>query len=366
MSYQYWSNEDLKVLQDNYNSLPTTKIAEKLHRSTSAVEKKACALGLSKPKPWSKDDLQYLTDHYMDQTNREIACALGRTKVAVGLKINKLGLHKSPYHYNATYFHDIDTQDKAYWLGFFYADGCVTIMQKQHERSYEACIKLQGKDGGHLRKFNACLDGNVPVQYSTRKSVFDGSVCDCASIRLYSKQIVNDLISHGCAPRKSFDIKFPNLPPELMRHFIRGFFDGDGCFCRDSKPRNTCAINFCSASEAFLDGLRATIYQRGVSSYIVNEANRSTSRLYVRGMENCDRMLTYMYDGANCFLDRKYWKAIRFYEENQIAQRLLRRSVMSGFYFNSEKENGKPEMVIRVEGCEQNLSHTQSVEVDPV
>lgn len=32
--------------------------------------------------------------------------------------------------------------------------------------------------------------------------------------------------------RKTFDLKMPNIPDEMIRHFIRGYFDGDGCICK--------------------------------------------------------------------------------------------------------------------------------------
>lgn len=351
MDYKHWTDLEIAFLSDNYGIMPVDEIAERLGRQSNSVAHKASRLGLKRPERWTDDELQYLKAHYSDQTNQEIAGVIGRSKTAVDLKINKLGLVKSPYVYNHAFFRDIDTQDKAYWLGFFYADGCVHISHTGGSVSYEACIKLQGGDGGHLKKFNRCINGNVPVNYHERISAFSGLPENCAEIRLYSREIVEDLIRHGCVQNKSFIIRFPDLREDLVQHFIRGFFDGDGCFCRDSKARNTCAVNFCSASRDFLTSLRTTIYAVGITSYIVDEGAKHTFRLYIKGMENCDKMLAYMYNDANVYLDRKYTKALRFYEENQIAQRLLHRSVTSGFYFLSDRETGEAEMPIRMEGC---------------
>ena len=41
----------------------------------------------------------------------------------------------------------------------------------------------------------------------------------------------NDLIKQGCVPNKSLILTFPNkhqVPKNLINHFIRGYFDGDG------------------------------------------------------------------------------------------------------------------------------------------
>lgn len=364
MDYTYWTNDEIEYLQQNYGVIKLDDIAIKLNRSRSSVAGKASQLGLYRPGRWTEDELQYLRDNYKNKTYKQLSLELGRSKTAIDLKINRLGLKKDRYEYDHSYFHNIDSQDKAYWLGFFYADGCVHKSETCKSTSYEACIKLQASDDGHLRKFNKCIGGNVDVQYETHKCSFNGVETYSASIRLFSKEIFEDLVSHGCVPAKSFTIRFPELREDLIPHFVRGYFDGDGCFCKDSNSRNVASVNFCSASEQFLQDMRTILYQHSIQSYITDEKGRNTFRLYIRGMENCDKMLSFLYHDAITYLDRKYVKAIQFYEDNQIAQRLLRRSVMSGFYFKRER-NGDAEMPTRVEGCDQNRSHTQSVDSEP-
>ncbi len=40
----------------------------------------------------------------------------------------------------------------------------------------------------------------------------------------------NDLIGHGATIRKSLTLTFPtHLDEKLIKHFLRGYFDGDGC-----------------------------------------------------------------------------------------------------------------------------------------
>ena len=73
----------------------------------------------------------------------------------------------------------------------------------------------------------------------------------------------------------------------------------------------------------------------------------------------------YIYKDATVYLDRKYERKNELYKGLNIEQRLLRQIEKSGSFILSEKENGKAEMLIRVEGCEQNYSHTQSVETEP-
>ena len=73
---------------------------------------------------WSDEDYLFLKKHYEELTYKEIGEKIGKTKSAVQNKMRILGLQKpDKYYYNKHFFDVIDTEEKAYWLGFFYADG---------------------------------------------------------------------------------------------------------------------------------------------------------------------------------------------------------------------------------------------------
>lgn len=117
------------------------------------------------------------------------------------------------------YFEFIDSEDKAYWLGFIYADGCVTKDHKQ------LIINLAPKDYNHLEKFKQCIQGKYQIRFKDNNRY----VSYCVSCKQFIEYLIND----GCIPHKSLILQFPNtniLPIEYRRHFIRGYFDGDGCF----------------------------------------------------------------------------------------------------------------------------------------
>ena len=62
---------------------------------------------------------------------------------------------------------------------------------------------------------NEKLNNNRQNQYK---------ICVCGT------KIHHDLEKHGCVENKSLILQFPTtVPEELMHHFIRGYFDGDGC-----------------------------------------------------------------------------------------------------------------------------------------
>ena len=101
---------------------------------------------------WSDEDYLFLKKHYEELTYKEIGEKIGKTKSAVQNKMRILGLQKpDKYYYNKHFFDVIDTEEKAYWLGFMYADGYIT------SKSFRIGLSLAIKDIEHLRKFNAFL-----------------------------------------------------------------------------------------------------------------------------------------------------------------------------------------------------------------
>jgi intein/homing endonuclease len=115
-------------------------------------------------------------------------------------------------------FEKIDSPEKAYWLGFISADGCIDLSV-----SAKLVISLKIDDVKHLEKFRTFLSANNPIkQFPNYKS-------PRAIIQVCRKKIVDDLARHGVGPRKSKTIEFPDIDPKFFPDFIRGYFDGDGC-----------------------------------------------------------------------------------------------------------------------------------------
>ena len=92
-------------------------------------------------KQWTEEEISFLKDNYKSMTYRQLSEHLDRSKLAIDLKINRLGLKKGKYTYDHDYFECIDTSDKAYWLGFIYADGGIFVNERLN--SCELSIKLQ-------------------------------------------------------------------------------------------------------------------------------------------------------------------------------------------------------------------------------
>lgn len=148
------------------------------------------------------------------------------------------------YSYDENYFENIDTEEKAYWLGFIAADGSIG----------ETCgleISLSYKDIDHLYKFANNIGAEIDI-ISTRM-VKEYKVC---RIFINNKKIINDLSKYGIIRNKGYKLDFPNfLNDEMLKHYLRGYFDGDGSISTNGKNRNGSpkyALNLI-ATESFLN-----------------------------------------------------------------------------------------------------------------
>lgn len=263
-------------------------------------------------------------------THQEIANHLNRSKSAVQLKSSRLGLKKSKYTYDINFFKEIDNEEKAYWLGFIFADGWVRRFNYQNELG----IELQASDSEHLKKFNKSLRGNVNVSFRKRLCNINNKEYSTCSIRFFSKDLIEPFVKYGIINGKSFTMKFPTLRQDLIRHFIRGYFDGDGCVAMDNNKTKMISLDFCSASKYFLESIQKYLYDNNVYAYLYKEKAyddyskfigdgqfKNTYRLYIKGVTNTVNAIHYLYDDCSVYLDRKYHKAFKLIDELNLEKR---------------------------------------------
>lgn len=126
--------------------------------------------------------------------------------------------------FNESFFEIIDNEKKAYWLGFICADGYI------NNRGNTVGITLDIKDKEHLLLFlkDLCSNSN---KLSFRKAQYDKNhkFTEKVSLNLYSRKMHKDLCNLGLDNNKSYSLKEIDIPNDLKNHFIRGYFDGDGC-----------------------------------------------------------------------------------------------------------------------------------------
>lgn len=213
---------------------------------------------------------------------------------------------------NHSFFEKIDTEEKAYFLGLIYADGCHYI-PKQATASVSVSISLQEQDKYILEHLNSLIYLNNPKPLEFRKKRKENHQNQFTFIT-HSRKISKDLISLGVPPRKSRILKFPTeeqVPSYLIHHFIRGYFDGDGSIYLSTKRKNRknqslafrCSIcgtnNFSSTLKNILDKLN-------ISS--VMELHNNSFILRIIGNRNCEKFGDWIYKESSLFLERKHIK----------------------------------------------------------
>lgn len=128
--------------------------------------------------------------------------------------------NRRKYTVNENYFKNIDSKEKAYWLGFIAADGYV-----REDRGLLQ-IQLQEKDKNHLNKFLKAVESNKEIM-KIEQNNFIGY-----RIYINSRKMINDLVILGCKQNKSLTLKPPNnIPKDLILYWILGYYDGDGGVC---------------------------------------------------------------------------------------------------------------------------------------
>lgn len=156
-------------------------------------------------------------------------------------------------------FFDSWTQEMAYVLGYFYADGSL------EDASYlrGKYIRVSSVEKYSILRIKRWLgsDHTIMEQKSTWENGKTRYLLRIGSHRLYDK-----LILLGLYPNKSLTIEFPDIPKECLHHFVRGYLDGDGCvyFYRALGKRGKLvtkklSVIFTSGSEIFLEKLNNSL-----------------------------------------------------------------------------------------------------------
>ena len=248
---------------------------------------------------WSEDQMKYIISEYkkgktLSALGREFGVSYSTIRNLLKRKGIKTEGNKHNFPRDEFYFSNIDSKEKAYWLGFLYADGCV------HSNSNEISITLKDRD--HLEKFRKAIKSNnkigesIDKRFSSMPKIYHFSIKD--------KQLKSDLIKWGCVPNKSLTLtKIPNIPRDFVSHFIRGYFDGDGSLHWLNGTKNF-RISFVGTGP-FLKDIQKEL---GLSLSLGQQEGNKSKYFQVAGRKQVPMILDYIYKDSdeNIRLTRKY------------------------------------------------------------
>lgn len=205
--------------------------------------------------------------------------------------------------FDNTVFDNIDTEEKAYWLGFIYADGYISYTDSIHKNRYVFEVSLKSSDVEHLNKLNKffkCETNKVTINKTE-----GGYRC---RLFLANKHLWEVLNSYGCTPRKSLTLTFPKIEvfksKNLIRHFIRGYFDDDGCFSRNINVKTVSPIIGILGTEDILKNILSYSKLEAVIKH--DPRHNNAIKFIFFNKTNGISFINYIYQNSSIYLNRKY------------------------------------------------------------
>jgi hypothetical protein len=196
-----------------------------------------------------------------------------------------------------SFFSEIDSEEKVYWLGFLCGDGTITGNRVR--------LELAVMDELHLNRFKAAVKWSGKNYYHK---------CGAVEVSFKSLKMVKDLACYHITPRKTYTVRFPDIPKSLERHFIRGVFDADGCMTKQIRitRRKSGRVYISHGGEFSIEGNRELVsaiqlrlVELGLSANSINYAGKNVNRVRYGGINQLKTIYRYLYDGATIYLERK-------------------------------------------------------------
>lgn len=286
-----------------------------------------------------KDLIKDYTDGYsLEQLSKKYH----RKPSTLSSLLKELGINiinrQNRVRFNENVFDVIDTEEKAYWLGFIFADGNISSQKDNKKKVYKFELTIGEEDVEHLHKFNKFMQhekDNVklkPVKYN-------GTIRNSYRWTVSNKHLWEILNSYGCTPNKSLTLKFPTSvlsSNTLKLAFIRGYFDGDGCISFSDKTHTKPCISIVGTPD-FLEAIKTQMLD-SKHKLVKSHDNNNITMVYSLSGSEALAFMYKLYYKTHIFLNRKfklflYFKDCRFKAK---ALELLEGKIGEGWDANPE------------------------------
>lgn len=296
-----------KFILDNYKTMSNKDICKELNIDIDTLHNYSSSSKLVKDIEFCHNKAGYI-EVLLNNRNRidyNVYDYLGKDTEQ---KVDNLYKSKyGKYEVNQNYFSVIDNEFKAYWLGFLYADGCVRLNNSNGKKTNSLSLGLASIDIEHIQKFRDSIQATNKIEHKEHL----GGKYHSDRITITNAKICEDLNELGCTPRKSLTLTFPSceqMPNNMVRHFIRGYFDGDGCIHINLNKR-TVSLSFIGTKD-FLNTMQ---------DILCNELNITKTKMQDRkdnkalsimwgDIYSIEKIYKYLYKDCNIYLDRKLKK----------------------------------------------------------
>lgn len=304
--------EEKQFIIENYTTMKSIEMIAILGKTANQIRGYASNKGLKKEEQYrifTDEEKRYILENYNILPTGEIAKYIGVTTKQINDFGYRNGIARDIEHFNVNenYFKKIDNEHKAYWLGFLYADGCISeSKRKDYIKALTMELTLCSEDKHHLEKLNNDLESNYKISDRVIKNKYFAN-----RLSISNTNFCKHLINKGCVQRKSLILTFPTskiIPNYLIHHFIRGYFDGDGCI-HINNDKHRCSVSFVGTKD-FLFKIQKILNKNiGLTMTKLNQkSGQEAFQVQWGGKNNIKKFYNYLYKDATIWLDRKYNK----------------------------------------------------------
>lgn len=223
------------------------------------------------------------------------------------ISVRKRGTTKNK-NIREDFFDNIDSEEKAYFLGLLFTDGNVQS-DKTEKRSPQIRIQLKISDIKILQDFRTILNIQSKITYDKRKNK------ECAVLSFRNKHIADSLSKYGVVPNKTYLTKhLPDIPEQFKIHFLRGLLDGDGSIYQEKNGKFR--IDFCSYHQSICEDFRQmcnSLLDENNTNRIENYGTAYHIRFSKQSIVK--QLATVLYKESKISLARKYSLAERIFED---------------------------------------------------
>lgn len=223
------------------------------------------------------------------------------------------GQFRKKYDIDESFFENINSPEKSQILGLLYADGSVSSINKL------VSLRLERSDEKYLESIKNCLKSNKPLYYlkgaefisPMNKKIYKRK--DTAILDITNKKIYYDIIKIGLIPRKKFlNVNIPHINPLLLKYFVLGYFEGDGCISWNIK-HSVYYISICGSQNLCNDIKNIIYHQLNLRGTLTLHSSKSIWILSYKRKNDIVKIINWLYDNKSSLkMERKFKKCMEF------------------------------------------------------
>lgn len=233
--------------------------------------------------------------------------------------------HTSSRRIRHDFFKNIQTEIQAYLFGFYAADGSIDEKRKTfrihlHKDDVEIIYLYKDIISPDARLFTKeAKEENIVRE---KPIVGNGSI----GVDITSTILTNDLVNLGIGYRKTYSgFRLPNIPDNLLRHFIRGYFDGDGCITgylaieKGKKDRVRYVVQIDSKMKNIVSDIKDFLEKNDIKLNLIYLKRDDMYRISSSSKKELSKLFDLLYKDSNFYLSRKFNK-FNYYVNTEVSQ----------------------------------------------